>query len=97
MDLNRPIEFDTRTTTASTLRERLLRFEVTSVELVERYYAEIELCNDHLKAVLCTAPKADVLRRAESLDKQRRSSKCGPLHGIPVLVKVSYLRTLDSC
>ncbi|KAH8688628.1 amidase signature domain-containing protein [Phaeosphaeriaceae sp. PMI808] len=79
--------FDARTTTVSELQELLRTFKLTSVQLVERYLLEIEHCNKYLRAVISTAPKASLVQRAEKLDEERRAGKCGPLHGIPILVK----------
>ena len=67
----------------------LTRGELTSRQLVERYFQRIESLDatgPTLRAVLETNPEA--LDIATALDAERRANKVrGPLHGIPVLVK----------
>lgn len=76
-------------TTASDLQSALSSGEITSVEIVQTYLGHIENHNDRLRAVLQVAPEPLVLERARTLDKEREEgSMRGPLHGIPVLVKV---------
>jgi amidase len=64
----------------------------TSVDLVKAYFARIEEVNikgPGLRAVLELNPSA--LGQAADLDKERKiSGKRSILHGIPVLVKVSF-------
>lgn len=84
--------FDARSTTASELQGLLRSSKLTSVDLIERYLSEIESCNKYLRAVICTAPKASLFQQAKKLDEERRAGKCGPLHGIPILLKVSAFR-----
>lgn len=81
--------FDPLDTTASHLQSALSSGEITSVEIVKTYLRQIETHNDRLRAVLQVAPEHLLLERAETLDKEREEGSFrGPLHGIPVLVKV---------
>lgn len=61
-------------------------------KLVELCLAQIEKHNHasmKLNAVLSTAPKAELLKIASALDEERfTTGPRGPLHGIPVLLKV---------
>lgn len=76
-------------TTARDLQSALSSGAITSVEIVNVYLAQIERHNDWLRAVLQVAPKHFLLERAGTLDKERQEGLLrGPLHGIPVLVKV---------
>ncbi len=86
------IPFDPLVATASDLQQLLEEGSVTSEELVSIYLARIEKHNRHgmrLNAIISTAPRDTVLAAARSLDRERRTlGKRGPLHGIPIVVKV---------
>lgn len=71
--------------------ETLLRNgRTTSRFLVEAYLAQIEKHDDYLHAMIQITPKKLLFERADSLDKEREAGKeCGPLYGIPIIVKVS--------
>lgn len=71
--------------------ETLLRHgHTTSRFLVEAYLAQIEKHDNYLHAMIQITPKELLFERADSLDKGRRAGKeCGPLYGIPIIVKVS--------
>lgn len=88
--------FNPLETTASDLQSALSSGDITSVEIVKTYLGHIEKHNDRLRAVLQVAPESQVLERARTLDKEREEGSVrGPLHGIPILVKVmSYLNQL---
>lgn len=73
--------------TVSELRLLLSKSEVTSAKLVDLYVARIRQHDDYLRAVLQIAPTARA--NAQRLDDERRNGRVrGPLHGIPVLLKV---------
>lgn len=84
--------FDVLTATASELQDRLKAETLTSVEIVTTYLAQIEKHNHagaKLNAIINIAPRELVLKAAESLDRERRAGKLrGPLHGLPIIVKV---------
>ncbi len=80
-------KFDALTVTASQLQERLTAGSLTSTDIVEEYISRINEHNGYLKAVYVVAP--GVMQQAKALDEKRASGKfLGPLHGIPVLLKV---------
>ncbi|KAL6817485.1 amidase signature domain-containing protein [Trichoderma camerunense] len=72
--------------TAEDLQQLLTAGELTSVELVDRCFAQIDRHDDYLRAVLQRNPQARTV--AATLDLERKNSHLrGPLHGIPILVK----------
>lgn len=85
---------DLLTATASDLQDLLASQQLRSVDLVEKYRAQIDTYDEYLHAVIQQAPRDLVLSRAMALDKERQEGKLrGPLHGIPILVKVCVLGT----
>lgn len=80
---------------AHELQSKLTRNEITSVQLVEAFLAEIERNNHHgrgLHAIISTCPRDIALTRAKWLDEQRRLGNVqSKLHGIPVVLKVKDL------
>ncbi len=79
--------FDILSATAGDLQRMSAVGSIRSVHIVDSYFAQIEKHNDYLHAVLETAPTARAA--AEELDQERLKGKVrGPLHGIPVLLKV---------
>lgn len=78
---------DLSAATAQDLQELLEARKVTSVELVDQYFRRIEQHDDTLHAVLERSPRAR--EDADACDrKRRRGFRCGPLFGIPILIKV---------
>ncbi|KAE8443929.1 hypothetical protein EG329_001239 [Mollisiaceae sp. DMI_Dod_QoI] len=78
--------FDVLTATASDLQKKLTDGDISSVQIVQQYLAQIEKHNDYLRAVLELSPHAQEI--ALKLDSERKSGKVrSPLHGIPVLLK----------
>ena len=79
--------FDTLQATAADLQKDLTAGVLNSSQIVEEYHRYIIQHNDYLNAVYELAPGA--MSRARELDELRsKGSILGPLHGIPVLVKV---------
>ena len=77
------------TITASQLQAWLTARKITSEEAVGCYLRQIEAHDGYLHAMISVASKDSLFSRARSLDAERSSGKIrGPLHGIPVLVKV---------
>ena len=85
-------QVDYLTATAEQLASLLEAGELTSESLVNGYLDQVARHNhDGLKigAVITTAPREKALETARQLDQERREKGSrGPLHGIPILVKV---------
>ncbi|KAK3389254.1 amidase signature domain-containing protein [Podospora didyma] len=84
-------KLDLLTLTAVELQRLLTDGSVTSEEVVELYLAQIEKHNHvglKLNAVISTADRDFLRRRARQLDDERKQGKTrGPLHGVPMLIK----------
>lgn len=81
--------FNVLTTTATELQERLRTSNITSVEIVQEYFKQIDLHEHALNAFISPAPRDKVLRAAALLDQERQQGKLrSPLHGIPIVIKV---------
>ncbi len=62
---------------------------ITSSQILNEYYQQILDYNGYLKAIYQLAPGA--LKRAEELDARRANSDIiGPLHSIPIILKVFF-------
>lgn len=84
-------DFDVLTTTAAELQDLLEAGKTTSGKLAQIYLDEIEKHNGYLKAVICTVPKALLLKKAKELDEERANGTIrSRLHGVPILVKVYW-------
>jgi amidase len=83
-----PPVFDPLTTSAAALQKMLAAGTLTSVQVLNEYYRQILKYNGYLRGVYRLAPG----ERARELDEMRAEGKVlGPLHGIPVLIKVGAL------
>lgn len=81
------------TVTASELEAKLNGNFITSRQLVKLYLNQIAKYNGYLKAVIAVAPEDLLDKTAAKLDAERAAGNVrGPLHGIPILLKV-----LNSC
>lgn len=84
--------FDVLTTPVANLQTLLDSGRLTSVELVDEYLAQIKRHNTEgiaVRALISIAPRVSLLKQASYLDaERRRQGKRGPMHGIPVIVKV---------
>lgn len=77
--------------TGADLRHMLDSGQVTSVQIVEKYYAQIEKHDHALKALISLISRMKALEIATALDEERRQGSVrGPLHGIPVILKVRH-------
>ena len=89
-----PFELDEITIEA--LQKGMKSGKFTAHSLTEKYLARIEAIDKHgprINAVIEVNP--DALSMASALDRERQArGPCGPLHGIPVLIK-DNLATLD--
>lgn len=92
--------FDLLTSTAGDVRLLLENKETTSIELVQACLDQIEAHNRaglKLNALLSIAPREDLLRKAAILDKERQEGEIrSPLHGLPIILKVSAIVLLSS-
>ena len=75
------------------LKDLLERGALTSVDLIDQYLEQIAKHDGYLHAML-SIPSRQILHTAASaLDQERQSGKLrGPLHGIPIIIKVKWLR-----
>lgn len=79
--------FNALTATAHELQDMMASGKVKSTDLVDEYVWRIEQYNSYLNAVIEYAPGAK--KRAMEMDAARQEGKLfGPLHGIPILLKV---------
>lgn len=84
--------FDSLRATADYLQKELTAGRLTSTQIVEEYHRSIERYNGYLNAVYELAPHA--MTRAQEMDKLRSEGRVlGPLHGIPIILKVSPSET----
>jgi amidase len=81
---------------ATELAAMLAKRTITSVSLVERLLEQISLHDKprNLRAVLSKfAPRDTLIKAASQLDDERAQGRLrGPLHGIPILIKVRTSR-----
>jgi hypothetical protein len=83
---------DVLTADAKELQSRLENGDVTSLDLVKRYIQQIQRYDDKLHAMIQTTPNDLLEATANALDRERASGKIrGPLHGMPIIVKVGLL------
>ena len=84
------------TASATELQALLQSGDLTSVQLVKaclNQIAKYDRSGPTLRAIVSTPPEEHILSVAERLDKERTTGKVrGPLHGIPIIVKVGYMR-----
>jgi hypothetical protein len=87
-----PNETELLTSSVAELQELLASGETTSVALVTSFLDQIDKHNLNgleLRAILFPVPRELALTRAKQLDEDRTSGQVrGPLHGIPIIVKV---------
>ncbi|KAL9620173.1 MAG: hypothetical protein Q9160_005288 [Pyrenula sp. 1 TL-2023] len=80
--------FDPLTATIFELQQRLDNNGVTSVQLVQSYFEQMDKYEEYLHALISRPPRANVLQLAQKLDHERSAGNVrGPLHGIPLLIK----------
>lgn len=85
-------KFDLLTDDIPLLKDQLDRHLLSSVDLVQAYIDQIQRHDGYLHAMLDVAPTSLLLEKAKSLDVERYAGKIrGPLHGIPIIVKVCFL------
>lgn len=81
---------DPLTTTLTELQGWLDSGSTTSVQILEGYLRQIRAYNKRYNAFISLAPEETVLGTAARLDQERAAGRVrGPLHGIPIVIKVS--------
>ena len=85
---NHPPSFDTLTATVKSLRVELSAGRLRSTQLVEEYQRSICLYNEWLGAVYQLSPGAMDQAFDADRERERHGKSLGPLHGIPILIKV---------
>jgi len=92
--LSASVNMDPLTITAREIRDLLDAGRTTSVEVVKLFLDQIEKHNLNgmkVRAVISTPPREQVLAYARKLDDERAAKGSrGPMHGIPILVKVIF-------
>lgn len=88
-----PIAIDVLAEDATSLRNLLDQGLTSSVEIVSTYVAQIDKCDRYLHAMLSMPTRELLMERASQLDMERKRSsdigrKCGPLHGLPIMLKM---------
>ncbi|KUL84917.1 hypothetical protein ZTR_07885 [Talaromyces verruculosus] len=84
--------FDVLTTTAVDLQHLLTQQKLTSVQILESYFAQIDRHEPFLNALISPAPRDKVLAIAAALDAKRKTSGSrSPFHGIPIVLKDSFV------
>ncbi|KAH8898126.1 amidase signature enzyme [Thozetella sp. PMI_491] len=84
--------FDPLTTNAADLQRRLEAKELTSVQIVETYLAQIETYNKYVNAFISITPRDIVVGIAAALDAERAAGSLrGPYQGIPIVLKDSII------
>ena len=80
---------DLLTIDAKGLQCLLGRGEITNLDLVRRYLAQIQRHDGKLRAMIKVTPSDILEETAKSLDRERAAGRLrGPLHGIPIIIKV---------
>lgn len=61
----------------------------TSLAATSKYLDQIAAHNEWLHAVLQVGDRDDLLKQAKEMDEKRQAGNIvGPLHGVPLLIKV---------
>ncbi|TFB01466.1 hypothetical protein CCMA1212_006409 [Trichoderma ghanense] len=80
--------FNVLTTNAVDLQRLLASKQITSVQIVQQYFDQIDRHESFLNALLSPAPRDKVLRVAAALDEERSNGSVrSPFHGIPIVLK----------
>ncbi|KAH7141577.1 amidase signature domain-containing protein [Dactylonectria estremocensis] len=88
--------FNTLTTNAVDLQQWLKEDKITSIQIVKAYFAQIDLHEPALNALISAAPRDGVVAIAAALDQERQQGKLrSPFHGIPIILKDSFVTASD--
>ncbi|KAK3303460.1 amidase signature domain-containing protein [Chaetomium strumarium] len=86
------MQLDVLTSTAADLRHLLEAGKTSSVQIVLAHLSQIERHEHKLHAFISVAPRELLLAIAADRDEERRRGRArGPLHGIPVVLKDSFI------
>jgi len=84
------IPTDLLTATAEDLQKLLTEGKVTSRSVLDAYLTQIEKLNPRLHAITSIVPRELLYQQADVLDVERATGNVrGPLHGVPIVIKVS--------
>ncbi|HEY9181649.1 MAG TPA: amidase family protein, partial [Gammaproteobacteria bacterium] len=73
---------------ARELAARIARRDVSVVEVMRAFLAQIERVNPLVNAIVTLRPSDELLAEAESADRRLTSGEpAGPLHGLPIAIK----------
>lgn len=87
--------FNVLTTNAVDLQRLLADNQITSVQIVQQCFDQIDRLEPTLNALISPAPRDKVLRAAATLDEERSNGSVrGAFHGIPIVLKVYLLRQM---
>lgn len=88
--------FNTLTTNAVDLQQWLEEDKITSIQIVQAYFAQIDFHESALNALISAAPREGALAIAAALDQERQQGKLrSPFHGIPIILKDSFVTASD--
>lgn len=83
------LSFSVLTANAVDLQRLLAENKITSVEIVQQYFEQIDRHEPVLNAFISAAPRDKVLSAAAALDEERKNGKIrSAFHGIPIVLKV---------
>jgi hypothetical protein len=83
--------FDPLTADVRFLQNLLSNGNITSESLIDVYLGQVRKHDGYLHAMIETTPRGLLLQRAHELDRERQAGTVrGPLHGIPVIIKVTH-------
>ncbi|KAM0261115.1 hypothetical protein ACHAQJ_002377 [Trichoderma viride] len=84
--------FNVLTANAVDLQRLLAENQLTSVEIVQQYFEQIDRHEPALNAFISPAPREKVLHAAAALDEERSNGKVrSAFHGIPIVLKDSFI------
>ncbi|KAL6831996.1 amidase signature domain-containing protein [Trichoderma camerunense] len=84
--------FNVLTTNAVDLQRLLADNQITSVQIVQQCFDQINRHEPALNALISPAPRDKVLRAAAALDEERSNGSIrGAFHGIPIVLKDSFI------
>lgn len=94
--MSTPIIFDVLTADLKIIKTLLENKQVTSRYLTATYLGQIRKHDVDLHAMIQVAPSELLIKRADQLDKEREDGNLrGPLHGVPIIVKVNFVFLLQ--